>query len=634
MPERIEDYEVLGVIGTGSFGTCYKVRKKNTSHVFVWKAVDYGSMSEERKKLLVSEVNVLRELRHPNIVRYFDRIIHKESTTIYIIMEWCEGGDLAALIGKCRRTHAYVAEAFVWKTLYQTSRALQACHGPGRPVLHRDIKPANLFLDAQFNIKLGDFGLARVLSSNDTKRDDTEECYAQTVVGTPFYMSPEVVKGSKYNRKSDIWSLGCVIYELCCLRPPFSNQNVKVLAQRIKEGKFSRIPSHYSEDLHNIIVFMMTVDHDVRPSVDAILHHPSVVTRIPSWSQTNSNCCTLSAPIEKIQPGKPKEVLDETFCSCENDCCSGDNAVYAEIGNPISKVEDDRASCSHPPCQSSEVKHLGLIFPPSKKAVNHPQDLKKSVLTKNFNKTVKQDHDLHVQVGKEKLEIADKLEILRQREAKLRMKELTLDERERAVQKKEREAALASRLARETMGRACVYLNTCKSGRGSSASTVTKITMRSRSPSDKAQSIPDADSSLDREHGDTSYVARTSTKLDPRAVGKPSWSLSRKVKFDLKDAPQVIDGFAQDSAIIDNSRNAGILSSINGKMSSAARPSSWSDNYYWLESKKQAFRERNSGKENKVPVALSGNKKLTQKNVLHPVSQNVPSSGIVHSQIL
>ncbi|XP_071438577.1 serine/threonine-protein kinase Nek3 isoform X2 [Hetaerina americana] len=635
MPERIEDYEVLGVIGTGSFGTCYKVRKKNTPFIFVWKAVDYGSMSEERKKLLVSEVNLLRELRHPNIVRYYDRILHKESTTIYIIMEWCEGGDLSTLINKCQRTHTYVDEPFVWKTLYQTSRALQACHGPGRPVLHRDIKPANLFLDGQFNIKLGDFGLARVLSNVELKRDNNGECYAETVVGTPFYMSPEVVKGSKYNRKSDIWSLGCVIYELCSLHPPFSYQNVKALAQRIKDGKFSRIPSHYSEELHNIIVFMLAVDHDVRPSVDTILHHPSVVTRIPLWSQSKSNHCNLRVLNEQIKSIQFRETLDETFCSCENDCCSAEpSPVYAEIGNPSGKVEENATSLGHLHHQSTtSVNTSGLIGSLCRKPVRHPNKPKVTARSENMTKAGADDHECHSEVEREKLIVAEKLEILKQREAKLRMKELTLHERERVVQRKEKEAALASRLARETMGRACVYLKTCKGGKGSSASTVTKVTLRSRSPSEKAASLPDADSSLDLEHGETSTIAKTSTRLDPKIICKPTWSMARKVKFDLKTSPQMIDGFPHDPSIVDNTRNAGILSASNGKTCNYVRPSSWSDSYYWLESKKQPFKEKNLGKENKLN-AQAVIRKASKNNLLMPQSNNFPPSGIVHSQLL
>lgn len=103
------------------------------------------------------------------------------------------------------------------------------------------MKPGNIFLDGNHDVKLGDFGLARVMNS--------DSFYAQTHVGTPYYMSPEQINEQNYNEKSDIWSLGCIIYELAALRPPFKANNHLSLAIKIKAGKFDRIPSQYSDEL-------------------------------------------------------------------------------------------------------------------------------------------------------------------------------------------------------------------------------------------------------------------------------------------------------------------------------------------------------------------------------------------------
>ena len=108
-------------------------------------------------------------------------------------------------------------------------------------MLHRDLKPANVFLDENQDVKLGDFGLARVLH-HDTS-------FAKTFVGTPYYMSPEQMSKNLYNEKSDIWSLGCLVYELCALIPPFTAPNQRLLAEKIKQGQFRRIPSRYSDSL-------------------------------------------------------------------------------------------------------------------------------------------------------------------------------------------------------------------------------------------------------------------------------------------------------------------------------------------------------------------------------------------------
>ncbi|XP_070705540.1 serine/threonine-protein kinase Nek2 [Pempheris klunzingeri] len=266
MPSRVEDYEVLYTIGSGSYGRCQKIRRKSDGKTLVWKELEYGTMAESEKQMLVSEVNLLRELKHPNIVRYYDRIIDRTNTTLYIVMEYCEGGDLSSLISRCTKERRYLEEQFILRVMAQLTLALKECHrrSDGRAtVLHRDLKPANIFLDIRQNVKLGDFGLARILN-HDTS-------FAKTFVGTPYYMSPEQINRMSYNEKSDIWSLGCLLYELCALSPPFTAYNQKDLAEKIREGKYRRIPYRYSEELNILISKMLNLKDYMRPSVESIL---------------------------------------------------------------------------------------------------------------------------------------------------------------------------------------------------------------------------------------------------------------------------------------------------------------------------------------------------------------------------
>ncbi|KAL0965033.1 hypothetical protein UPYG_G00275900 [Umbra pygmaea] len=266
MPSRVEDYEVLYTIGSGSYGKCQKIRRKSDGKILVWKELDYGTMEEGEKQMLVSEVNLLRELKHPNIVRYYDRIIDRTNTTLYIVMEHCEGGDLSSLITRCIKERRYLEEEFIMRVMAQLTLALKECHrrsDGGATVLHRDLKPANIFLDVKQNVKLGDFGLARILN-HDTS-------FAKTFVGTPYYMSPEQINRMSYNEKSDIWSLGCLLYELCALSPPFMAYNQKELAEKIREGKFRRIPYRYSEELNTLLSRMLHLKDYLRPSVESIL---------------------------------------------------------------------------------------------------------------------------------------------------------------------------------------------------------------------------------------------------------------------------------------------------------------------------------------------------------------------------
>ncbi|NXH88597.1 NEK2 kinase, partial [Edolisoma coerulescens] len=284
MPSRPDDYEVLLTIGSGSYGKCRKVRRKADGKILVWKELDYGTMTESEKQMLVSEVNLLRELRHPNIVRYYDRIIDRSSTTLYIVMEYCDGGDLASLIAKrARERHVkhFLEESFVLRVLTQLTLALKECHrrSDGGVTVHRDLKPANVFLDGKQNVKLGDFGLARILH-HDTS-------FARTFVGTPYYMSPEQMNYMSYNEKSDIWSLGCLVYELCALSPPFTAHNQKELAEKIREGKFRRIPYRYSDELNDLLREMLNVKDYCRPSVEDILKHPLIADLVTEEQKQN-----------------------------------------------------------------------------------------------------------------------------------------------------------------------------------------------------------------------------------------------------------------------------------------------------------------------------------------------------------
>ncbi|XP_051854398.1 serine/threonine-protein kinase Nek2 isoform X1 [Antechinus flavipes] len=301
MPSRVEDYEVLFTIGTGSYGRCQKIRRKSDGKVLVWKELDYGSMTEAEKQMLVSEVNLLRELKHPNIVRYYDRIIDRSNTTLYIVMEYCEGGDLASVITKCTKERHYSDEDFVLRVMTQLTLALKECHrrsDGGHTVLHRDLKPANVFLDSKKNVKLGDFGLARILN-HDTS-------FAKTFVGTPYYMSPEQMNRMSYNEKSDIWSLGCLLYELCALTPPFTAFSQKELTEKIREGKFRRIPYRYSDELNNIITKMLNLKDYCRPSVEEILENSLIADLVAEEHRKNpEKRGRRSGEPEKLQNSGP-----------------------------------------------------------------------------------------------------------------------------------------------------------------------------------------------------------------------------------------------------------------------------------------------------------------------------------------
>ncbi|KAL0210724.1 hypothetical protein P9112_009022 [Eukaryota sp. TZLM1-RC] len=264
----IEDFEEIYAIGTGTYGRVSKMRRKSDNRIFAVKEINYGRMSEKEKELLVSEVNILRNLHHPHIVQYYDRVIDRRNTKIYIVMEYCEGGDLAGLIKRCSKENTIITEPVVWKIMSQLVSAIYACHcNKSGSIVHRDIKPGNIFLDVDKFVKIGDFGLARVLG---------EYSVAHTNVGTPLYMSPEQVQGRPYTSSCDVWALGCVMYELCALAPPFTGHSVHSLQNKILTGRFPPISSKYSSSLRGLINQMLTVDPNSRPSIQMFYENPEI----------------------------------------------------------------------------------------------------------------------------------------------------------------------------------------------------------------------------------------------------------------------------------------------------------------------------------------------------------------------
>ena len=150
-------------------------------------------------------------------------------------MEWAEKGDLKKIIRRHQQEESRIEESKVWEYIFQMATGLEHMHE--RRIMHRDLKPANILISHNGTLKLGDLGLGRSFS--------TETFEANTRVGTPLYMSPELLQGTGYDMKADVWSLGCVSYELCCLKSPFKKEQEKMslydLFKSINKGEYPPI---------------------------------------------------------------------------------------------------------------------------------------------------------------------------------------------------------------------------------------------------------------------------------------------------------------------------------------------------------------------------------------------------------
>ena len=169
-------------------------------------------------------------------------------------MELCDGGDLLQKIEGNKKRNQLLPEAEVWKYFIQMLRGLKGLHD--LQIVHRDIKCANLFITKSGDLKLGDLNVSKV----------AKEGMLSTQTGTPYYASPEVWNDKPYNEKSDLWSLGCVLYELVTGKPPFQAADMSMLFKRITRGAYQAIGSQYSQDLSHVIKCMLQQTPSHRPS--------------------------------------------------------------------------------------------------------------------------------------------------------------------------------------------------------------------------------------------------------------------------------------------------------------------------------------------------------------------------------
>ena len=255
-------------IGEGAFGKAWLVHKKDDLNSrFVIKEVNISKMTRREKDDARNEITVLSQMKHPNIVSYQGSF--EEAGKLYILMDYCDGGDLHTKISSLKNQLFEEDQIINW--FVQLCLGIKHIHD--RKILHRDIKTQNIFLNRQATIvKVGDFGISKVMNS-------TVEL-ARTCIGTPYYLSPEICEGRPYNHKSDVWSLGCVLYELVSLKHAFEAGNMNNLVLKIIKGSYPALPTKYTKELRNLVGILLKRQPKERPSVNEILKTPIIKARI------------------------------------------------------------------------------------------------------------------------------------------------------------------------------------------------------------------------------------------------------------------------------------------------------------------------------------------------------------------
>ena len=256
---KVSDFKIIKELGKGSYGTVYTVKSLINSNIYVMKKMDLNHLNPRQQVECYREVSILKKVSHKNIIKYYSSFLEKN--ILYIIMEYAELGDLYSLIKHYKKHSKFFSELDLWKISSEILSGLDYLHTHN--IIHRDIKCLNLFITKDRHIKIGDLGVSAFSSGGEN--------FHYTRVGTPLYISPELVKQKPYDYKTDIWSFGCSLYHLACLEPPFTGGNLIVLGNNIVKGVPKALPNHYSNDLKNFVDKMLEKKAEKRPSAKEAL---------------------------------------------------------------------------------------------------------------------------------------------------------------------------------------------------------------------------------------------------------------------------------------------------------------------------------------------------------------------------
>jgi NIMA (never in mitosis gene a)-related kinase len=264
----MKNFEIINKLGNGAYSEVFKVRRKADSKIYALKKVKLKNLKEKEKQNSLNEIRILASIKSPFVIGYKEAFFTEEDKTLNLVMEYADSGDLYQKIKLFKKKKLFFEEKDIWKIFIQITRGLKSLHDLN--ILHRDFKSANIFLFEDGAAKIGDLNVSKILNKS----------LGQTQTGTPYYASPEVWNNSPYDCKSDIWSLGCILYEMLTLNPPFQADDFDGLYKKVIAGKYNKINARYSEDMNEILKLLFKVNPKERPTCDEILKLDLIKKRI------------------------------------------------------------------------------------------------------------------------------------------------------------------------------------------------------------------------------------------------------------------------------------------------------------------------------------------------------------------
>lgn len=249
-------------------------------------------------------------------------------------MEYADGGTLAQIITEAS-PDKYLEEIKILKIFEQISSAINYMHSEN--ILHRDLKTANVFLNSKGVVKIGDFGISKIINT---------KIHAQTVLGTPYYFSPEMCEGKEYDEKSDMWALGCILGETCCLKKAFTAANLSELVTKIMLGQYMLLPDHYSENMKNLVDVLLQVDPSKRPSASEILNYWLPMIYQNSMESSVLGPQIIESKVEDVDERSEEEIVERSVLYQLKSFGSNTSLIPLQLP-PIVKIVDVATSGAH-----------------------------------------------------------------------------------------------------------------------------------------------------------------------------------------------------------------------------------------------------------------------------------------------
>ena len=255
------NYKIINAIGSGSFGKVFKILDKESNKIYALKRIDLNNNQfKENLKSIQTETQILKTIKSEYFVQFHESF--KDGDSFYIVMEFCEHKDLRSFINTYKNNNKLIHEQVIFTIMEELCLGIKEIHS--KNIIHRDLKPENIFISDNYKIKIGDFGISKILDGTD---------YAQTFAGSYCYLAPEIINENKYSNKVDIWSLGCILYELCTLNRCFDSNNILKLINQINSGIHGKIDLNiYNDRWQKMIDLLLKKDYKERPNIEEALN--------------------------------------------------------------------------------------------------------------------------------------------------------------------------------------------------------------------------------------------------------------------------------------------------------------------------------------------------------------------------